>query len=103
MNEMKIILLIFIIFLTIIVSILISIIVIIKYRNKDIGIQISALILISVASQFVSGNALSSIMFYPEYPGRYWIIFNGILMIIIGLLIYDLLENWEFSINKLQK
>lgn len=96
-------LLIFIIFLTIIVSILISIIVIIKYRNKDIGIQISALILISVASQFVSGNAPSSIMFYPEYPGRYWIIFNGILMIIIGLLIYDLLENWEFSINKLQK
>lgn len=53
MNGMKIILLIFIIFLTIIVSILISIIVIIKYRNKDIGIQISALILISVASQFV--------------------------------------------------
>ena len=97
MNGMKIILLIFIIFLTIIVSILISI------RNKDIGIQISALILISVASQFVSGNAPSSIMFYPEYPGRYWIIFNGILMIIIGLLIYDLLENWEFSINKLQK
>nr|WP_303210156.1 hypothetical protein [Methanobrevibacter smithii] len=96
-------LVIFIIFLTIIVSILISIIVIIKYRNKDIGIQISALILISVASQFVSGNAPSSIMFYPEYPGRYWIIFNGILMIIIGLLIYDLLENWEFSINKLQK
>ena len=96
MNGMKIILLIFIIFLTIIVSILISIIVIIKYRNKDIGIQISALILIS-------GNAPSSIMFYPEYPGRYWIIFNGILMIIIGLLIYDLLENWEFSINKLQK
>ena len=47
-------LVIFIIFLTIIVSILISIIVIIKYRNKDIGIQISALILISVASQFVS-------------------------------------------------
>ena len=83
MNGMKIILLIFIIFLTIIVSILISIIVIIKYRNKDIGIQIFALILISVASQFVSGNA--------------------ILMIIIGLLIYDLLENWEFSINKLQK
>ena len=100
MNGMKIILLIFIIFLTIIVSILISIIVIIKYRNKDIGIQIFALILISVASQFVSGNAPSSIMFYP---GRYWIIFNGILMIIIGLLIYDLLENWEFSINKLQK
>ena len=82
---------------------LISIIVIIKYRNKGIGIQIFALILISVASQFVSGNAPSSIMFYPEYPGRYWIIFNGILMIIIGLLIYDLLENWEFSINKLQK
>lgn len=54
MNGMKIILLIFIIFLTIIVSILISIIVIIKYRNKDIGIQIFALILISVASQFVS-------------------------------------------------
>lgn len=42
-------------------------------------------------------------MFYPEYSGKYWIIFNGILMIIIGLLIYDLLENWEFSINKLQK
>lgn len=103
MNGMKIILLIFIIFLTIIVSILISIIVIIKYRNKDIGIQIFALILISVASQFVSGNAPSSIMFYLEYLGRYWIIFNGILMIIIGLLIYDLLENWEFSINKLQK
>ena len=53
MNGMKIILLIFIIFLTIIVSILISIIVIIKYRNKDIGIQISALILISVASQCI--------------------------------------------------
>lgn len=88
------------VYLTIIISILLSIIFIIKYRNKNIGIQILILLILSFISQFVSGNAPSSIMVYPEYPGRYWIIFNGILMFPIGLMIYDIFENWKISIKK---
>ena len=91
------------VYLTIIISILLSIIFIIKYRNKNIGIQILILLILSFISQFVSGNAPSSIMVYPQYPGRYWIIFNGILMFPIGLMIYDILENWKISIKKISK
>ena len=90
-------LIVFIVYLTMIISVLIAIFSIIKLGNKKLGLKVLILLFLAFVSRVVAGNAPSSIMVYPQYPGRYWIIFNAILMLPIGLLLFDLIDKKELK------
>lgn len=82
-------------YLIIILSVLIALIVTYKH-NQKISIIIFSLLIIAFISQFVLGFSPSCLIWtYPEsdYPGRWWIISNGILIFTTGILIFELMKN----------
>ena len=74
-------LILFIIYLGMIISILVTIFHISKGGNKKLGFKVLILLFLAFVSQIFVGNVPSSIISCPGYLGRYWIIFNAILML----------------------
>ena len=82
---------IFLSYFIIVLSTLIALIVTYKH-NRKISIIIASLLVISFISQFVIGFSPSCLIWtYPEsdYPGRWWIISNGIQIFTTAILIFE--------------